>query len=146
VPVAAGGRLISQDLANSALEVATPAPNPRARPAIVSRDRRRVRPYRLRDAQPLPESTYTIVDIPPAIDISRWYLGQLFGSERLRFVAPDEVDSVAGGSIDAALSISSLQEMTPDVVAGHLRTIDRVAAGGHVYLKQWRRGGTPTTT
>ena len=46
-------------------------------------------------------------------------------------------------SIDLALSISSLQEMTPDQVKGYLELIDKVADGGVVYLKQWEQWTNP---
>ncbi len=35
-----------------------------------------------------PHATYTIVDIEPAILISRWYLTQLFPDRDLRFMSP----------------------------------------------------------
>jgi hypothetical protein len=88
-----------------------------------------------------PESTYTIVDIEPALSLSRWYLTQLFPAGRLRFLRPDEALGLARGSVDVALSISSLQEMTADQVRGYLGVLDHVAAGGIVFLKQltsWR--------
>ena len=85
-----------------------------------------------------PEATYTIVDIEPALTISRWYLSELFGADRLRFLSPQEALKLADGSIDLALTISSLQEMTPAQVAEYLAMFDRTAQGGVVYLKQWR--------
>lgn len=86
---------------------------------------------------------YTIVDIEPALGISRWYLSQLFPADRLRFLTPDQLDQVEMGSVDLAVSISSLQEMTPGQVAGYVGLMDRVAAGGHVYLKQWAEWRNP---
>jgi hypothetical protein len=88
-----------------------------------------------------PDSTYTIVDIEPALSLSRWYLTQLFPVERLQFLRPDEVLELPRGSVDVALSISSLQEMTAKQVRGYLGVLDHVAAGGIVFLKQlssWR--------
>ncbi|MGZ4688561.1 MAG: putative sugar O-methyltransferase, partial [Acidimicrobiia bacterium] len=140
LPVHFGGRLISQDLANCALEIATLATavdlGARQRFLEVGAGYGRTA-YALLSLHP--ESTYTIVDIPPALDISQWYLEQLFDPARLRFVnalEPYELDPV-----DVALSISSLQEMTPEQVAGYLKLFDRVA--GHVYLKQWRTWTNP---
>jgi len=90
-----------------------------------------------------PEATYTIIDIQPAIDISRWYLTALFGPERLRFLSPAEAAILSDGSVDLAISISSLQEMRPDQVDTYLRLLDRVTEGGTVYLKQWSSWRNP---
>jgi putative sugar O-methyltransferase len=138
LPVPWRGRLISQDLGNSSLEL-----------AAIHRALQGRRPTSIleigagygRSAYALmncyPEATYTIVDIEPAIEISRWYLAELFPSERLRFLQPEEIAELAPGSFDLAVSISSLQEMTPKQVDEYLRALDRVARGGTVYLKQW---------
>jgi putative sugar O-methyltransferase len=141
-PVTWRGRLISQDLANSALEAAA------IRRALGTREARSFLEIGAgygRTAYVLlsvfPNSTYTIVDIEPALSLSRWYLTQLFPIERLRFLRPDEALRLASGSVDVALSISSLQEMTTEQVEGYLRLIDRVARGGIAFLKQlasWR--------
>ena len=145
LPVEARGRLISQDLANSSLEVAAmrrlwSGPDaPRSFLEVGAGYGRTA--YVLLSL--FPDAVYTIVDIKPAIDISQWYLGQLFPPERLRFVDPSEVDSIETGSIDLALSISSLQEMTTESVASYLGLMDRVASGGSVYLKQWTSWENP---
>jgi putative sugar O-methyltransferase len=137
-PVWWRGRLISQDLANGALEA-----------EAIGRALGNRTPHSIlevgagygRTAYVLlrlfPDARYTIVDIEPAISISRWYLSQLFAPERLRFLTPDEAASLADGEIDLGVSISSLHEMTPEQVADYLRLYDRLAAGGVVYLKQW---------
>jgi putative sugar O-methyltransferase len=91
----------------------------------------------------LPQTVYTIVDVEPALSIARWYLTQLFPSERLRFLRPDDALLLPAGSADLALSISSLQEMTPNQVKGYIDVLDRVAAGGVVYLKQWAEWQNP---
>jgi SAM-dependent methyltransferase len=138
LPVMSSGRLISQDLANSALEL-----------AAIERVLDGRRPASIlelgagygRTAYALmsryPQATYTIVDIEPALSISRWYLSLLFDPSRLRFLHPEDAGQIASDSIDLALSISSLQEMTPDLVAGYLALFDRASGGGVVYLKQW---------
>ncbi len=145
LPVDWDGRLVSQDLANSALEAK----------AIVEALAGRPEPREIveigagygRSAYALlhlfPSARYTIVDIEPAISISRWYLGRLFPQERLRFLDPSQTDEIASGGIDLALSISSLQEMTPPQVGEYLRLVDRVAHGGVCYLKQWTRWRNP---
>jgi putative sugar O-methyltransferase len=144
LPVRHRGRLISQDLANSALEAGAVK---RVLDGTVPCSILEVGAGYGRTAYALmsiyPAATYTIVDIEPALGISRWYLSQLFAPDRLRFLTPDQVDELETGSVDLALSISSLQEMTPSQVAGYLGLIDRVAAGGRVYLKQWAEWRNP---
>jgi putative sugar O-methyltransferase len=144
LPVHAHGRLISQDLANTSLEV-----NAIAR-ALDGR-----RPLSIlevgagygRTAYALltlfPETTYTVVDIEPALTISRWYLTSLFPDARLRFLHPGETAGLASGCADLVVSISSLQEMRRDQVARYLELFDDVGRGGIVYLKQWERWTNP---
>jgi putative sugar O-methyltransferase len=138
LPVKWKGSLISQDLANTSIEVAA------VRQALAGTTPRSIleigagydrTAYGL--MHPYPRATYTIVDIPPAIEISEWYLSQLFPRERLRFVTPHEAVDIPVGSVDLALSISSLQEMTREQVSDYLRMLDRVAENGTIYLKQW---------
>ena len=138
LPVHHKGRLISQDLANTALEV-------RAMRVGVPRSFLEVGAGYGRTAYALlslyPRSTYTIVDIEPALSIARWYLGQLFAADRLRFLSPGEVGQIGNNSVDVALTISSLHEMTPATVAGYLALFDRVAR--RVYAKQWTSWHNP---
>ncbi len=139
IPVHEAGRLISQDLANSSIEVEAMR---RALDGQPPRSILEVGAGYGRTAYSLlgifPDATYTIIDIEPAISISRWYLTQLFDEDRLRFLAPTEVDQIDDHSVDLAVSISSLQEMTADQVAKYLQLFDRVACGGAVFLKQWK--------
>jgi putative sugar O-methyltransferase len=144
LPVYWRGRLISQDLANSALEVDA------IRRAIGDAPPRSVLEVGAgygRSAYVLlslfPEAIYTIVDIEPAITISRWYLSQLFAPERLRFLSPAEAPNLGDASVDLVVSISSLHEMTPSQITRYLGLFDRVAAGGIVYLKQWHEWFNP---
>lgn len=134
LPVRLDGRLISQDLANSALEVDFLV---RALAGAPIRSVLEVGAGYGRTAYVIlslfPDVTYTIVDIEPAISISRWYLTQLFPAARLRFVRPDEIATIE--PVDLALSISSLQEITHAQLEEYLKLFDRVAAW--VYLKQW---------
>jgi putative sugar O-methyltransferase len=85
-----------------------------------------------------PAARYTVVDIEPAISISKWYLRTLFPDRDIAFVTPDEIDGIADDSVDLALSISSLQEMTTTQTETYIGLIDRVVRpGGAAYLKQW---------
>jgi putative sugar O-methyltransferase len=144
LPVRWRNRLISQDLANSALEVtaiarALECERPRSIIEVGAGYGRTA--YALLHA--FPDTTYTIVDIEPALSISRWYLGQLFPSDRLQFLRPDEAESLSEGSADLVVAVSSLHEMTSEQVAHYLDLFDRVARGGRVYLKQWQRWANP---
>jgi len=143
-PVSWRGRLISQDLANSALEVNAIARTlgGRAPRSIVE-----VGAGYGRTAYVLlklfPEAAYTVVDIEPALTISRWYLTTLFPSRYLRFLQPDAARLLADRSADVVLSVSTLQEMRADQVDSYLGLFDRIARGGVVYLKQWARWTNP---
>ena len=138
LPVNWKGSLISQDLANTSIEVDAMR---RALAGTIPRSILEIGAGYGRTAYGLmhlyPRATYAIVDIPPAIEISEWYLSQLFPLERLRFVTPREAVEMPAGSVDLALSISSLHEMTREQVADYLGMLDRVAENGTVYLKQW---------
>jgi putative sugar O-methyltransferase len=144
LPVNWRGRLISQDLANAALEAtavgrALDGTQPSSIVEVGAGYGRTA--YALLNS--FPDATYTIVDIEPALSIARWYLEQLFPRERLRFLAPDETNDLADGSIDLVVSISSLHEMRLDQVERYLELFDRIAQGGTVYLKQWSRWANP---
>lgn len=139
-PIRWRGRLISQDLANTALEMASIGE------ALAGSQPKHVLEIGAgygRTAHAIlsiyPDAAYTIVDIPPAIDISRWYLKALFPGRDLAFV--DGTDGNASPRpFDLAISISSLQEMTREVVDHYLDMLDRHAEpGAVVYLKQWIR-------
>jgi putative sugar O-methyltransferase len=144
LPVQWRGRLISQDLANGALEVEAIA---RALAGRTPTSILEVGGGYGRTAYVLmslfPRADYAIVDIEPALSISRWYLTRLFPDARLRFLSPEQADALAPGSFDLAVSISSLHEMLPAQVAAYLALLDRVVAGGPVYLKQWRSWFNP---
>ncbi|MCU1488174.1 MAG: hypothetical protein JWN67_4920 [Actinomycetia bacterium] len=136
-PVQLRGRLISQDLANSAIEVdAVREALAGARPTEILEIGGGYGRFAYVALHLFPEARYTIVDIEPAMTISRWYLTSLFGPDRVRFVHADDAADLVD-RFDLALSISSLQEMTTDQVDGYLRLIDRTTTGGTVYLKQW---------
>jgi putative sugar O-methyltransferase len=144
LPVYWRGRLISQDLANSALEASAIA---RALQGRVPSSILEIGAGYGRSAYVLlnlyPTATYTIVDIEPAIRISRSYLSQLFPDRQISFLSPAQAMELPVRSVALALSISSLQEMTAAQVQGYLSLLDRVAAGGSVYLKQWARWWNP---
>ena len=141
LPVRRRGRLISQDLCNSSLEAASMARllGDRAPSSILEIGAGYGRlGYLLLSLYP--QATYTIVDIEPALTISRWYLSQQFSADRLRFLTPEQAEAEESGSVDLALSVSTMAEMTAAQVDGYLTLLDRVVAGGGgVYLKQLER-------
>lgn len=137
-PVQWRGRLISQDLGNTSLEIRSmdEALGGRQPSHVVE-----VGAGYGRTAYGIlgryPDAAYTVVDIHPAIDISKWYLERLFPHRNLTFI-----DAEAGvpdlPKFDLAISISSLHEMTPELVNGYLHAFDRAAnPEAIVYIKQW---------
>jgi SAM-dependent methyltransferase len=142
-PVIWGGRTISQDLANCSLEA-----------EAIRRALRGHEPTSIveigagygRTAFSLlglfPKARYTIIDIQPALSLSRFYLTTLYPDRDVTFVdaAHDDLADLRGA--DLAVSISSLHEMTPEQVATYLEVLDQVV-DGVVFLKQWRSWHNP---
>jgi len=144
LPVRWRGRLISQDLANSALEAAAMARALGGRePASIFELGAGYGRMGHTLLSIFPSASYTVVDIEPARSISEWYLTRLFPERALRFLTPEEAEALPTGSASLVLSISTLQEMTPAQVEAYLGLLDRVAAGGTVYLKQWAQWRNP---
>jgi len=106
----------------------------------------------------LPSSTYTIIDIPPALNLAQEYLGAVFpeekvfkfrrfqrfedvqeefGAARIRFLAAHQIELLPAKEFDLVLNISSLHEMTLEQIANYLRQIDRICRG-QFYTKQWK--------
>ena len=169
VAVSHRGRLISEDLCNSALEVTA---------MLDGMDRQGLGPDdrvielgagygRLTWAflAGFPGVRCTIVDIPPALAVSQRYLTELFPdrpafrfrhfddesevrdeleSSQIAFLTPNQLQIL--GSLDATLfaSISSLHEMRPDHIAHYIDEAGRHAAGGHFYSKQWLSYANPS--
>jgi putative sugar O-methyltransferase len=142
-PVLRRGALVSQDLANSALEVAAikRALGGRVPSSIVEIGGGYGRTaYALLGV--FPAASYTIIDIQPARSLSTWYLSSLYPDRDITFLSPEEATPERLGRVDLALSISSLQEMTPDQVGIYLELFDE-AVLGTVFLKQWQRWTNP---
>jgi len=143
LPVSLRGRLISQDLANSALELSAMERGGASAPLHVLE----IGAGYGRTAYVLlslhERCHYTIVDIEPALTISRWYLSQLFDPDRLTFLTPEQIDRVPRASVDLAVSISTLSEMTPSTRDSYLSFLDEVTVRGRIYLKQWMSWHNP---
>lgn len=106
----------------------------------------------------VPDATYTIVDIPPALYLSQRYLTTLFPekkaftfrpfnryadvasefeSSQIRFIAPHQLELLPAKSFDYFINISSFHEMTVEQIANYFRLVDRTCRG-RLYTKQWR--------
>ena len=151
---------VTQDICNSVLEVNTIMQN------IVHEPEKRLRVMELGAGhgrienvmlQTLPNSQVVIVDIPPALYVSQWYLTSLYPNQRafkfrefssykevqeefeessIAFLSPAQVEQLPAKSIDLFINICSLQEMTSaqiDMWFGH---IDRLCKGWF-YTKQY---------
>jgi hypothetical protein len=143
LPVVDRGRLISQDLANTAIELATIDRGRASNPTQVLEVGAGYGRTAFAILSLFPDCGYTIVDIEPALTIARWYLTRLFSPERITFVSPDQIDQIPQSSIDLAISISSLSEMTSQSRNEYLQLFDRTVSRGLVYLKQWEQWRNP---
>ncbi len=106
---------------------------------------------------------YWIFDIPPALYVSQWYLSRVFPNKRifhfrhfnhfdevreevtssdLCFFTANQLELVPDDTLDAFVSISSLQEMTPAQIDNYLGLIQRKTRE-LVYFKQWIRSQNP---
>lgn len=106
----------------------------------------------------IPDASYTVVDIPPALWISQRYLTTLypdlpvfkcrpwtnyadiaeeFERARVRFVAAWQLELLPPKCFDYMVSISSLHEMTLAQVQNYFQLI-QVHCRGRFYTKQWR--------
>jgi putative sugar O-methyltransferase len=166
IVVHANGRRLSQDLANSTHEyyAATSgfgAPSGR-RLDIVELGAGYGRfGYVLLNA--LPNSTYTVVDIPPALFVAQTYLPRVFPGERvfpfrpfasyeeiedefraarIRFVGAHQIELLPDHSADVFVNISSLHEMTREQIGHYVGQVDRLTRG-FFYSKQWRKSRAP---
>ena len=134
IPVWLHGRLISQDLANAAMDL-----NSMAR-AIPLRKMRRVLEIGAGYGKLayifsslFPEAEYTIADIAPVLAVSKNYLSAVTQGKHLNFVLPHELDAMPDHSFDLIINVSSLDEMPPPVQTRYLQRVDRLCRG-HLYL------------
>jgi putative sugar O-methyltransferase len=105
-----------------------------------------------------PSSTYTIIDIPPALNVAQEYLTTIFPhvaafrfrpftryedvqgefeSSRIRFLAAHQIALLPPKQFDLFVNISSLHEMTYPQIKNYLEQIGRLCRG-RFYTKQWR--------
>lgn len=161
-PIRLGDRLISQDLANSVLELYSMnesrswnADNTETVCELGAGYGRTA--YAFMKARP--GCKYIIVDIPPALYVSQRYLTEVLPDKRIApfcsnldevqlrdmiaesdliFLLPHQAEMLTDKSIDLFINISSLHEMTMDQVSAYFGLIDRKTRG-RLYLKQWKR-------
>lgn len=158
------GALISQDLANSILEISAIGATLAAGSVVLE-----LGAGYGRDAWALlaikPDIKYVIVDIPPALWVAETYLRRQFPGRRIfgyrEFSSFSEIESefrecdiafflstqiaiLPDGLADLAVNISSLHEMRPEQIAFYLSQFDRLLKnGGRFYFKQWKRASVP---
>lgn len=111
----------------------------------------------------LPKSTYTIIDIAPALNVAQEYLSRVFPEEkifffrpfsdyeavreelegaRIRFLAAHQIELLPPKQFDLFVNISSLAEMGQKQIENYFAQIDRVCRG-NFYTKQWKVSQTP---
>lgn len=104
-----------------------------------------------------PQARYVVIDIPPALHVSQWYLSSLFDrhrvfrfreftsysqvaaefeESRIAFLLPHQASMLPDKGADLFINICSLQEMTREHVALWFGQIDRLCRG-HFYTKQY---------
>jgi putative sugar O-methyltransferase len=153
LPVRYRGRLISQDLAFAALElnrIAMHVPIAKVRRVLEIGAGYGRLAFVIRSL--FPHVEYTIVDIPPALAVSRTYLDAVSvqgtdsgaseigirrdGPGRMNFLLPEALGQVPDGYYDLVINVSSFDEMSPAEVEAYFRVLDRVSSGW-LYLQGW---------
>ena len=154
------GRLVSQDLANSIIELSfagrSGAIREGSRIAELGAGYGRLA-YVFANAGPA--LTYCIFDIPPALAVAEWYLTAVLGSERVvpyapgssfhtrqaqltpgtvALFTPDQLETFPDGWFDLTQTISTLPEM-PARQSQHYLKMLSAKSGSALFLKQWRR-------
>ena len=153
------GRRVSQDLCNSIHEFysstsASDRNKPGFRIAELGAGYGRLGQVYL---SALPNASYTVIDIPPALYVSQRYLSEVFPQEkifkfrefssfaevkkeyessRVRFLAAHQIELLPKDQFDLFSNISSLHEMTKEQIENYLKHIDRLTRGTF-YSKQW---------
>lgn len=154
------GRRISQDLANSIIELMFVAPSgvvrAGARIAELGAGYGRLA-YVFAEAARL---TYCIFDVPPALAVAQWYLTSVLGEDRVvpydasnsfasverrlvpgvvAFFTPDQIETFPDRWFDCVQTISTLPEMPGDQATHYLHLFS-VKSAHAIFLKQWRAG------
>jgi len=156
------GRLISQDLANSALEAQSilgglPGTDGIKRIGELGAGYGRNAHALL---SLLPKVRYVVIDIPPALYVSQRYLSEVFPNRKtftwrpftsyaeiqaefeqaeLAFLLPSQIELLPDGCFDLFVNVSSLHEMRLDQIRYYFQQIRRLVRDqGWFYLKEWK--------
>jgi putative sugar O-methyltransferase len=158
------GKLITQDLANSIIEcniIASLVKKTGGHPKIAeigAGSGRLAHVY-----SKTQKGKYFIFDIPPALNVSEWYLSQVlldktifhfrkfddFESIRgeleksdVAFFSANQIEKFPSGYFDVIVSISTLPEMKIKQAKLYIDIFQRLSAG-YIYLKQWKLWKNP---
>lgn len=160
------GRNISQDLGNSVLELysisealGTDRPGGKGVVELGAGYGRLAWLYLMA----FPGIRYVVVDIPPALALSQWYLTTLlpdrkffpfrrfasyadvsteFDMAEVAFLTPNQLDLIPPQDAALFVNVSSLHEMRPDQIQRYVALVDRHTSGVF-YSKQWRTWTNP---
>jgi putative sugar O-methyltransferase len=83
-----------------------------------------------------PNCRYSIIDIEPALTVSKWYLKD--NPSDVKFYSPDNAWRIPSKSIDLVINISSFHEMTTRQIYEYSLLIEKVCKG-FLYHKQWKK-------
>ena len=110
----------------------------------------------------LKDSSYCIIDIPPALYVAQEYLSRIFPGEkifyfrpfesfteikeefeasRIRFIMAHQIKKIPTKYFNVVVSISSFHEMTREQIKNYFNQIDRTCKDCF-YTKQWRKSRT----
>ena len=160
-PIHFRNRLISQDLANSVLELSTimeAAPlgfeNKLTICELGAGYGRNAHVF----MEAFPNCKYIVVDIPPALYVSQEYLAKVlperkimrfhpfkkigevrdeFAAADVVFLLPHQAEQLKEKSVDLFVNISSLHEMTQAQIKQYFGLINQLTRG-YFYMKQWK--------
>jgi putative sugar O-methyltransferase len=130
IPLYYRGKLISQDLALSSLEI-----NRAVQYLELSKIERVLEigggygrlAYVLKKL--LPNVEYHIVDIPPTLGVSELYLTTLFGSDNLHFHLPAKLKDLPAKHFDLVVNVSSFDEMNASQAHAYLAAFSEKGRG-----------------
>lgn len=165
--IRAGGRRISQDMANSLVEFDSMDEGGRLSSASTVCELGGGYGRTAYVVKKLHTCRYIMIDIPPALAVAQWYLSRAlpdakiwafrefesyedvaseFEAADLIFLLPHQIEKLPDSYVDFFLNISSLHEMERDQIANYVHQITRcVRPGGHFYLKAWKVSQAPVS-